>query len=472
MNRPSSSRELSTATILVGLLATYVVLPTDSAESIFTISAFGVGLSLCLATGIEGRAGARSLIRVDILILWLLYGLTFLEFLFPQPGVDSLVSSAAAAGGTNAVMIGFAGVVIGRHLTLRRSNSRQLSAVTIFPTNGIFLLFVLVTLLGYLHIFLMTNFDPLEAVRQMALPRGEQSWGRGKYGDLYSLLYEVGALIFLIPPIAGFIYGHSKQFYAFQKGIVTAVLLFTFYYGFAGGTRTIFAGYIITFGAMYLIAKPGLTLRQLMLVGVPTMALLMIALVYMLEFRTVGIGEFSFAEHRPDKIFVDYNLVIVSRLTEVFPDLVNFLGLEIPFNALIRPIPRVLWPGKPEGLSVSIESALGSTGPTTISCTFVGEAYMAGGFLAVLLISLAFGAVAEWWNRVDPGRNPRFAQLLYVSGFLCAAIGTRSMLSMMPFTLPTLALWLYGKFWLRRSPELPLPPVSSQRNSRHNRFRS
>ena len=61
--------------------------------------------------------------------------------------------------------------------------------------------------------------------------------------------------------------------------------------------------------------------------------------------------------------FVDYNIVNVSQLTEVFPASFEYLGLEIPLNALIRPIPRVLWPGKPEGLSVTIETALGSEDP-------------------------------------------------------------------------------------------------------------
>src|SRR5262249_32962670 len=158
--------------------------------------------------------------------------------------------------------------------------------------------------------------------------------------------------------------------------------------------------------------------------------------------------------------FIDRNIIAVSRLTEAFPNSYEFLGLEIPFNALIRPIPRVLWPGKPEGLSVGIEDALGVTG-MTVACTFVGEAYMAGGLLAVLLMSLFFGALAEMWNRVGSNNNQRFAQLLYVSGFLCATIAMRSMLSMVPLMLPTLALWLYGKLWLRRSSVQRLPPVIS-----------
>ena len=84
----------------------------------------------------------------------------------------------------------------------------------------------------------------------------------------------------------------------------------------------------------------------------------------------------------------------------------------------------------------------------TLSCTFVGEAYMAGGLLSVLIFSLGFGAAAEMWNRVGRDIGSPISQLLYASGFLCAAIAMRSMLSLVPLLLPTFALWLCVKYWL------------------------
>ena len=74
---------------------------------------------------------------------------------------------------------------------------------------------------------------------------------------------------------------------------------------------------------------------------------------------------------------------------------------------------------------------------------------MSGGLMAVLFASLLFGAVAEIWNRVGRNITSPFAQVLYASGFFCAAITMRSMLWTMTTMLPTLALYLYGKFWLR-----------------------
>src|SRR5262249_19129404 len=110
-------------------------------------------------------------------------------------------------------------------------------------------------------------------------------------------------------------------------------------------------------------------------------------------------------------------------------------------------------------------TALDSGEGLTVSCTFVGEAYMAGGFLAVLIISLMFGAAAEMWNRVGLSSNQQFDQIVYVSGFLCAAIAMRSMLSMAPLMLPTIALWIVGKLWLSDT-ALPMSRSPTDRRSR------
>ena len=460
---------ISTATILCGLALTSLLLPQDDAEGVFAAAGIGVGLSLALATGIEATAGVRALIRVDILMLWALYGLTFLEFLFPQRGtgigINATLSSATI--GTYAVLLGFAGLVVGRHWVPRRGRPRQIStSMEVRPAN-IFLLFVFAALLGYLHIFLAVDFDLFEALRQMSLPRFAQAWSRGRYGDALSLLVELGALIYLIPPIAGLIYARSAEYNLAQKMIVTIVLLFTFYYGFSSGTRNILATYVITFVGAYFLNKPKLNFWHVLCYGVPTLVLLALGTAYMLEFRQVGLGDFSFQESRLNTLYVDQNMVVISRITDLFPNVYNYLGLEIPFYGVIHPIPRMLWPGKPEGLSVSLESALGAD-PTsvTFASTFVGEAYMAGGLLAVLFAGLLYGAMGEMWNRLSRDINSPFQQLLYASGFFCAALSMRSTVWTSVAALPTLALWLFGKLWLS-SARRPAAGISSNRSSVH-----
>jgi hypothetical protein len=211
--------------------------------------------------------------------------------------------------------------------------------------------------------------------------------------------------------------------------------------------------------AGYFIVKPSVRLRQVVAVGVPALVALIVGMYVMLAFRTVGLANYSFSDETFGSVFVDRNLVVIARLTEVFPTTHAYLGWEVPWNALIRPIPRALWPGKPEGLSYGIEEALNVDGSSiTLASTFVGEAYMSGGVLAVLVAGLLFGIFASLWNRLGSDISSPHRQLLFASGFLAASIVMRSMLWAIPAILPTIAFWVAAKYWSRtRRRRIPAP---------------
>jgi oligosaccharide repeat unit polymerase len=302
--------------------------------------------------------------------------------------------------------------------------------------------------------FVAVNFDPFEVIRQMFMPRFTQAWSRGRLGgDIFTLLIEMGALVYLIPPIAGLIYARPGDYGGVQKVVVGAILLFTLFYGFASGTRNIIGTYVITFFGAYYLNRPKVTIMHALCFGIPVLLLVLLGSAFMLKFRSTGLADFSFDPSELDTLSVDYNIIIISKITELFPNVFDYLGLEIPFHSLIHPIPRALWPGKPEGLSISVETALGADASSvTLSSTFVGESYMAGGLVGVVIAGLLFGAGAELWNRLGRAVSSPFAQLLYASGFLCAMLSMRSITWASVTTLPTIALWLYGKMYLRRSP--------------------
>lgn len=444
------SPAVPTAIMVVGLMLTWMALPSDDSEKVFDTAAIGVGASLLAATIVEAAAGVRALIRTDNLMLWVFYGLTLLEFMFPQPGVSAGVGVDAAIRGTGIVLLAFFGMAVGRHLVSGRANP---VAPVDFQPGHLFGLFVFAFLVGYLHIFLAVNFNLIEMLEQMARPRFSQSWGRGKFGDISALLYELNLLIYLLPPIAGFMFARAKQFSVVQLLFVIVVLGVTFFYAFAGGTRNVLATYVIAMAGAYCLSKPDLKIKNALIIGVPLTALLLFVSTLMLELRSAGgIGSLATQERQFKTLYIDHNMVNISNLTSVFPESVDYLGLEIPYQSIIKPIPRALWPGKPEGLSTSIEAALGSfDGVTTLAVTFAGEAFMAFGYVGVLFTALLFGAAAGKWNQVGQDTNSSFSQILYASGFLCAAMSMRSLIVMVPFMLPTVALWVIGKFFLPKT---------------------
>jgi hypothetical protein len=162
---------------------------------------------------------------------------------------------------------------------------------------------------------------------------------------------------------------------------------------------------------------------------------------FMLEFRNVGFKNYVNGQYEPPDpdqrtLFVDYNLYTICRLVEVFPSKRPYLGWEIPYQALIRPIPRAFWKEKPEGLSYTIEDAVGNPGGT-VAASFAGEAYMAGGMAAVVIIALCLGALTGWWSHLASQRNSELGILIYASGFFATVISMRSVFWIITALLPT-----------------------------------
>ena len=174
---------------------------------------------------------------------------------------------------------------------------------------------------------------------------------------------------------------------------------------------------------------------------------------YMLQFRSVGLRNYWHGDYmRPDAkertLFIDYNLYAICRLVDMFPQKHDYLGWEIPYQALIRPIPRAIWSGKPEGLSTSIENALGVE-DVTIAASFVGEAYMSGGLSTVLIIALIFGTLTGWWSYLASPQNSELGILIYASGFFATVISMRSLFVFTTALLPTVAALIIGTYAVR-----------------------
>ena len=84
MRENALSRSATSILVCIGLLATYLLLPHDRATSIYFTAAIGVMVSVGGGLFLETGGKLDSLIRTDVLMLVALYGLTLVEFFFPQ----------------------------------------------------------------------------------------------------------------------------------------------------------------------------------------------------------------------------------------------------------------------------------------------------------------------------------------------------------------------------------------------------
>ncbi len=443
-----------TLAALLGLALTILLARGDTSSSMARAVSIGVLISLAASMVADLRfGGLRNLIRADLMAILAFYFLTLFEFLFPQPNFDQLIGVNPTHKALVCVLIGFAGLFVGRHLLHPKKQPFTTTLTREIPPGWIVLIFWAVVLIGYLHMMIAVNFDLFLMVEWFADPRFSQPWQRGKFGDWKALLVELGLFMYLIPPLGGIMIARRLRYGTLTLALMCGALGLTFYFGFSSGTRNIFAAYLVTFLIAYAFALPFARRKELLLLCSGSAVLMVGVSFFMLEFRSVGLRNYLQGHYEPPlsqerTFFVDYNLYAIARLIEVFPAKVDYLGWEIPYQALIRPIPRAIWSGKPEGLSSSIEDALGMEG-LTIAASFAGEAYRSGGLIAVGLIALCFGALTGWWSHLASPQNSELGILIYASGFFATVISMRSLYVYTTALLPTVAALVIGTYAAR-----------------------
>jgi oligosaccharide repeat unit polymerase len=382
-----------------------------------------------------------------------LYFLTLFEFLLPQKEAIEGLDAGNIHESLGYILLGIGGVVLGRHFTSTPKVQKTALFMAEVKPSTMVGLFAACFILGYLHMAIAVHFDPSAWLDAVLEPRFFQPWSRGRFGDWKALLTELGMLLYLLPPLMGVVVARVERYSLLSVFWMACGTLITFFYGFSSGTRNLFCTYLITFVIGYMFsAKKGDEKKIITMAGI-ALFLLMIATSQMLHFRQIGLGAYLRGELDEEEskkaLFVDMNLCTIAQVVDYFPRVHDYLGWEIPYLALVRPIPRALWSGKPQGMSVSMEQVVGADENYTVAASFVGEAYMSGGWIGVLFTSLFFGALFGWWNRLGTESNSDWGILIYASGFFSAVITMRSLFVFTTAILPTVAALFIGYYLTR-----------------------
>lgn len=440
----------STTLLLASLIFLFLFGEGESAYDWAQQAAVGVGAGLAVGFLFELKSGLRNLFRIDVFCLVGLYGLTLAEFLLPQPDFNRMLTADQARQGLVLVYLGFGSLSIGRHFLAM--NQEEVPAHLQLPSlspNLMLLVAFGAFFVGHLYMFLAVGFDPFALFHHLVGPRWGVPWERGRYGTLATLLNELALINYVIPPVVGMAWAKRKEYTSIQLFALSFLFLLAMFIAFSRGTRYVIAIYLATFAISHIFSLSRLKVWYVGIFSAAVMGLFIFGAFHMLEFRNMGLKAYleseSYAsEEVRDTLFIDYNLVSIGLLADRFPGEYHFLGFEVAYWAIIKPIPRGLWPGKPKGLSLDIEQALGDE-QRTIAATFIGEAYMGGGEIGVVLAGLFFGFLTAWWNRLAAGSQSTLSLLSYATGFFGGIICMRSMFWLTTGILPTIALIFFGK---------------------------
>lgn len=317
-----------------------------------------------------------------------------------------------------------------------------------FSINTYFALAVACFFIGMLNYAVPCNFNVFEMVRYLGQERWTAPWGRGQLGGWDAFLDHLQYFGYLLPVLTVVIVRragvrNARTIICIGMSIVIALFLAQ------SGSRRV----IGVVGGMALILwildQRRLRIKHLLTTVVAVVALL-VALQLMLEYRSVGlsvlVGKSEISSGRSEKrqileeqhLRVDDNFYRLCQIIQLIPESYPFVYHKYLIYVVVRPVPRVFWPGKPVDPGFDLPTALGVQG-VSYSYSVIGELYMSLGFIGIVLGGWFYGRVASTASGLLARCTTQGALVIYSIVVMALFSGMRSILELILVSYVVLA---------------------------------
>jgi hypothetical protein len=437
--------------ISVGTLAAVLWLPQSIEEdNALVIPATCMTLGLLIPGVFAAIKDMNEFVRVEnILMLGMVYWILLdpLQSAYPYLLVDrEEVQTAFIAIGlfSAAIWVGASGAGWRLPKIIREQMRRSLSGRMLL--SAVVIAFVL----GMFDFALNSGFDPGIMIQGVVSGRWAAPWDRGRLGGLDAFADHLQYFGYLLPSLSALLV-RSKGWFSVEVllsvSLTTIVLIFL---AQQGGRRVI--GTAVGAGLLtgFLTNRRGkLTLGStaLILFGV---AVLLGIMQEMLQYRNLGFDAWLSGESpelEGTYLHVDDNFLRLAQTIWLFPDTHDYVTYRPLYHAMLLPVPRFFWPGKPIGEGFDLADLLGMEG-VSLTNSLIGELYASYGLLAVALGGVVIGRISGMWNKcLDPGSGNGNI-LIFGLGVMALFTGLRSLESLVQMSYMILA-WIAVSFLVR-----------------------
>ena len=323
------------------------------------------------------------------------------------------------------------------------------AAQTRFGPQLLFKLGTIAFLLAFLRFAIPADFDLLRMFNALFLGRWAAPWARGAYGGWDSFLDHLAYFGYMLPALAVLQFRLENKLT--WRVVLLAVMATVIVLLVAqGGGRRIIGVLVGSAGVVWVLTsrRKRASMLTLSIFGVPAF---LTYLQYVLLTRSSGIGGAGSAavgEVASRGISVDDNFNRLCQLIEIIPAYASHVGFDWVIWILVRPIPRALWPGKPDGVGFNLPEYLGMKG-ISLTASVVGEAYTAFGLIGCLVTGILFGYLARWLARLLEYRAYPGGVLMFALGLLALFVGLRSAIEILLMSYAIVA-WIVLSHFIGR----------------------
>ena len=318
-----------------------------------------------------------------------------------------------------------------------------------FSINMYFGLAIACFLIGMLNFAVACNFNVFEMVHYLGQERWAAPWGRGQLGGWDAFLDHLQYFGYLLPILTVVIARRAGV--RNVQTLICAVMsiVMTLFLAQSGSRRVIgvVAGMALI---LWILDQRQLRIKHVLMTVVAIGALLF-ALQIMLEYRNVGLGALvgntdatmtSRAEKRQllegQHLRVDDNFYRLCQIIQLIPQSYGYVYHRYLVYVIVRPVPRVFWPGKPVDPGFDLPTALGVEG-VSYSYSVIGELYMSLGLLGIALGGWFYGRVAAMASGLLKRSQTQGALVIYSIVVMALFSGMRSILELILVSYVVLA---------------------------------
>lgn len=316
-------------------------------------------------------------------------------------------------------------------------------------TRLLFRLGVLAFVLSFMRFAIPANFDLVAMYNALFVNRFSAPWSRGALGGWDAFLDHMSYFGYLLPSLAVLLYRSESKISWRAIVLASMAVVIGLLMAQGGGRRTI--GALALSGGLVWVLTARSKGRALLLTGMLGLPPLMMYLQFILLTRSSGMGMANSIDAEDlfvNRFSVDDNINRLAQLIEMIPESFPHVGFDWVIWLLARPIPRVFWPGKPEGVGFDLAAVQGMS---DVSLTFsvVGESYLAFGMVGCLVVGLMYGYISRWLTQLWDYREYPGAILMYSLGLLSLFVGLRSAVEFVLLSYGILA-WILLAYFIPR----------------------
>ena len=302
--------------------------------------------------------------------------------------------------------------------------------------------------LGMFNYALSVDFDIPVMFSYLGAQRWAAPWGRGQLGGWDAFLDQMQYFGYVLPSLTALLI--ARRGFTLPVWLAVAMSGVMLAFLSQGGGRRIIG---VTVGAAIIVwiqAQQMLKVRRLAIAAAAMVALLA-AMQFMLNVRTAGYEAFVFrGESDYDYLHVDDNFLRLAQVIQIVPAEHAHVGYQQLWFTIVRPVPRVFWPGKPTDPGFDLPAIVGMRG-VSLSTSIIGEWYLSWGWLAVIFGGWLHGRLARTINTLREHEDYRTNPVVYGLAVMVLVAGMRSMQDLIIMSYALVAWWLANRLARERA---------------------